>query len=378
MRRRKLEKTPPEPGCTSGKACSIKSKESWDSLPHVESRYSDTGEGVQYTPSGSRNLLRIARFSLLNCAAPSTHNHQDGIPILLAKQRPHIVTDTDRIRIPLCYNRSDIPRYRGVYADVWKGEYQGCSVAAKVLKLYSTSDFDKITRRLCKEAMAWKTLSHPNVLPLLGVTIDNNQFVMVSEWMANGNINEFIKARNDVNRFELLKDVARGLKYMHDQAMVHGDLKGANILIDPNGNARLADFGLLTIISDPTSPTASSSFAIGGTTRWMSPELLYPDLSGLKVARPTKQSDCYALGMVIYEVLSGQAPFTPFHHDVVMRKVIEGERPGRPDGPGGAWFTDDLWQTLNQCWVVQPKCRPSIGAVLECLERVSRGHPLSR
>jgi hypothetical protein len=52
--------------------------------------------------------------------------------------------------------------------------------------------------------MAWKVLCHPNVLPLLGVTLSDNQFTMVSEWMANGNINEFIKVHGDVNRFELV------------------------------------------------------------------------------------------------------------------------------------------------------------------------------
>ena len=177
---------------------------------------------------------------------------------------------------------------------------------------------------------------------------------------------------------------------MHGQAMIHGDLKGvrlehcslsylltcltikANILIDQDGHARLADFGLLTIVSDPTNPTASSSSAKGGTTRWMSPELLDPDQFGFKDSRPTKESDCYALGMVIYEVLSGQAPFTPFKDFIVMRKVIEGERPVRPEGSEGIWFTDDLWETLNRCWATQPENRPSIEAVLECLERVSR------
>jgi len=56
----------------------------------------------------------------------------------------------------------------------------------------------------CKEVVTWKTLDHQNVLPLLGVTMDNNQFVMVSEWMTNGNINEFIEAHRDANRFELV------------------------------------------------------------------------------------------------------------------------------------------------------------------------------
>lgn len=52
--------------------------------------------------------------------------------------------------------------------------------------------------------MTWKALSHPNVLPLLGVTMGNNHFAMASEWMANGNINEYIQANKDANRFELV------------------------------------------------------------------------------------------------------------------------------------------------------------------------------
>ncbi|KAF9644930.1 kinase-like protein, partial [Thelephora ganbajun] len=271
-------------------------------------------------------------------------------------------------QIPICYNRLDNPLYRGGYADVWKGEHQGRDVAVKVLRVYSTSDFDKITSRFCKEVVTWKILRHPNVLPLLGVTMGNYHFAMASEWMANGNINEFVKANRGVNRLELLKDVARGIIYMHGQAMIHGDLKGANILIDQSGHARLADFGLLTIISDPTNPTASSSTTNAGTTRWMSPELLHPDQFGFEDSRPTKGSDCYALGMVILEVLSGQAPFARYKDFIAMRKVIEGERPERPEG---AWFTDDLWGTLEQCWSPHPKDRPTAEAVLECLERVS-------
>ena len=107
----------------------------------------------------------------------------------------------------------------------------------------------------------------------------------------------------------------------------------------------------------------------------MSPELLAPDQSSLKDSRPTKQSDCYALGMVIHEVLSGQVPFAPFNHYIVMRKVMEGERPERPEGVAGAWFTDDIWRILNWCWAAQPEDRPSITAVLECLDQVSREPP---
>jgi serine/threonine protein kinase len=108
---------------------------------------------------------------------------------------------------------------------VWMSEYQGRKVAVKVLRVYSTSDLDKITsvgdprfskspyrraddvvvaQRFCKEAVTWRSLRHPNVLPLLGVTMSGKVFAMVSEWMINGNINEFVKAHGDANRFELV------------------------------------------------------------------------------------------------------------------------------------------------------------------------------
>jgi hypothetical protein len=54
-----------------------------------------------------------------------------------------------------------------------------------------------------------------------------------------------------------------------------------------------------------------------------------------------------------------------------MRRVLEGKRPSVPEGAEGAWFTDDLWMTLNQCWATQPDSRPSIEAVLERLEQIS-------
>ena len=99
----------------------------------------------------------------------------------------------------------------------------------------------------------------------------------------------------------------------------------------------------------------------------MSPELLDPDSFGLKKSRPTKESDCYALGMVIYEVLSGQTPFAPLVTPLVIRKVLQGERPGRPKGEGGKRFADGIWEVLERCWKHQPKERINAKAVLLCL-----------
>ena len=72
------------------------------------------------------------------------------------------------LQIPLSYNRSDTPLYRGGYADVWKGEHQGCHVAVKVLRVYSTSDFDKVTTvgsHIVSESVSWLAdLDHVEVL----------------------------------------------------------------------------------------------------------------------------------------------------------------------------------------------------------------------
>jgi len=176
---------------------------------------------------------------------------------------------------------------------------------------------------------------------------------------------------------------------MHGQGMVHGDLKGVgllcstflsisnnpsvkvNILIGETGHARLADFGLLSIILGATSLASSSPLTHGGTCRWMSPELFYPEDFGLKESRRTKYSDCYALGMVIYEVLSGQVPFPRHDAFAVVAKVGRGERPERPEGAEGKWFTDVVWRILDHCWAPKRDDRPSIEDVLRSLEEAS-------
>lgn len=143
-----------------------------------------------------------------------------------------------------------------------------------------------------------------------------------------------------------------------------------NILIDKAGHPRLADFGLLTVISDPANLFSSSSYSQGGTVRWMSPELIDPERFGLEKSRRTISSDCYALGMVIYEIISGNMPFHQHIDLMVSLKVIACEHPARE-----AAFPRHVWKMLERCWVPHPENRPSIGDVHRCLRRAARGSP---
>jgi len=107
----------------------------------------------------------------------------------------------------------------------------------------------------------------------------------------------------------------------HSQCLT--DIFKANILIDKAGHVRLADFGLLTIISATIDLTiSSSSFTQGGTHRWMGPELFPAGRFDPEHNSPTKSSDCYALGMVIYEVLSGKVPFYDYNYRMVVANAL--------------------------------------------------------
>ena len=104
----------------------------------------------------------------------------------------------------------------------------------------------------------------------------------------------------------------------------------------------------------------------------MSPELLNPKRFHLKHSRPTELSDSYALGMVVYEVLSGNVPFYRYGTPGALLRVLEGKRPKRPQGAKGLWFNDDIWNVLELCWRPTPGDRLKAADVLLFLEEVSR------
>ena len=170
---------------------------------------------------------------------------------------------------------------------------------------------------------------------------------------------------------------------MHDQRIVHGDLKGVcfrfhntvlrvfihpkvNILINDDGQAQIAGFSLATIASQRLSVTSPPRGE--GTIPWMSPELLYPEKFGLKHRHPTLGSDRYAMGMVIYEVLTGQAPFETFRDPEIIVLVLEGKRPEKPREDGGKLFADGVWETLELCWEEKSEKRPNARNILMGLE----------
>lgn len=148
-----------------------------------------------------------------------------------------------------------------------------------------------------------------------------------------------------------------------------------NILIDHDFHPRLTDYGLVSIISDPNiADPVSTASPSAGTARYMAPELLNPPGFGLEDSISTKKSDIYAFGMVAYrvrkphfisdvviegsmQITAGQQPFPMIKDSMVICKVVDGERPGRPLGPN-EWVSDSVWDLISGCWSSLLDSRP--------------------
>ncbi|KAJ7817235.1 kinase-like domain-containing protein [Mycena leptocephala] len=182
----------------------------------------------------------------------------------------------------------------------------------------------RIRLQFCREALVWQNLRHSFILPFIGIDRETfpSSLCMVSPWMENGTV---LKYLNDHGRANL-SEIAEGLQYLHSRNIVHGDLRGANILITHEWSVCLADFGL-TSLSDATTVTHTSHRA--GSTRWMAPELIDPERFGSPFLR-TPATDVYAFACVCLELYTGRPPFANLSETATLLRVINGDRPERP------------------------------------------------
>ncbi|KAJ8586219.1 kinase-like protein [Rhizopogon salebrosus TDB-379] len=203
--------------------------------------------------------------------------------------------------------------YGSVYEGIWTRKTGGeVKVAVKILHIRDRSPegLAKVEKDLRKELAAWRRLSHPNILSLLGTTTGQcpgGTKAMVSLWMENGSLDRYMKARNGVltpsQRHLWAKDVAQGLKYLHEHPIVHGDLTPFNVLINNEGRAVLTDFGLSIILGGFTNVSCIYTDGKTGMVAWAAPELFIDDASLTKdVESPqaSTKSDVYSFACLMY------------------------------------------------------------------------------
>ncbi|KAJ7839900.1 kinase-like domain-containing protein, partial [Mycena leptocephala] len=150
--------------------------------------------------------------------------------------------------------RNEHAIFGGGFGDIYQASYAGKTVALKHIRTFHrNAEQRRIRLQFCREALVWQHLQHSFILPFIGIDRETfpSSLCMVSPWMENGTVLKYLNDHGRANVDKLLSEIAQGLQYLHSRNIVHGDLRGANILITHEWSACLADFGL-TSLSDAT------------------------------------------------------------------------------------------------------------------------------
>jgi basic membrane protein A and related proteins len=175
-------------------------------------------------------------------------------------------------------------------------------VAIKILKVYLTQSSGEFIKRFDREARVLARLQHPNIVPVIDYGSTENRFpYLVMPYLAGGTLRVQMGSRWLPDRAaETLMPVADALAYAHRLGIIHRDIKPSNIMLTESGNPMLTDFGIARLFEGTTTQLTASGAAVG-TPGYMAPE----QWAGSVVP----QTDIYALGVVLYELLTGTNPF---------------------------------------------------------------------
>jgi serine/threonine protein kinase len=175
-------------------------------------------------------------------------------------------------------------------------------VAVKILPTQFAHD-PNFVKRFTQEAKAIAALEHPHILPVYDFGTQEGLTYMVMRYIEGGTLADLMGQPMFNERIvEIVGNMARALDYAHSQGVVHRDIKPSNILMDKHGEALLTDFGIAKVMQDTGGTQLTGTGSILGTPEYMSPE----QAEGVSVDH---RSDLYSLGVVLYELLTGQPPY---------------------------------------------------------------------
>ncbi|HET8842672.1 MAG TPA: protein kinase [Ktedonobacteraceae bacterium] len=252
---------------------------------------------------------------------------------------------------------------RGGFADVYHGEhiYLKTHAAVKVLqtRLTGAEDLDYFI----KEAQTVARLSHPHIVRILDFGVDAETPFLVMDYAPNGTLRQRHKRGERVpleNVVQYTRQLADALQLAHDERLIHRDVKPENMLIGRRQEILLSDFGIALVAQ---SSRYQSTQDVVGTVAYMSPEQIQ--------GKPRPASDQYSLGIVVYEWLSGERPFSGSFIELCTQHVVAPVPSLHARIPA---LSSDVEQVVLTALAKDPKQRfGNVQAFANALEQASRG-----
>ncbi|WP_327582600.1 NPCBM/NEW2 domain-containing protein [Nonomuraea sp. NBC_00507] len=240
---------------------------------------------------------------------------------------------------------------RGAFGTVWRGRGPDGSVAIKVVHASAATD-PEVVARFVRERSILVGVDHPGLVRVHDLIVDGDTLALVMDLVEGPTLRERLRQAGPLAPAEaadMVAAIAESLSAAHAAGIVHRDIKPENVLLSPA--PLLADFGIARLLQG-TSITRSGT--VLGTPTYMAPETI----AG---GTPTGAADVYALGIILYELVTGAPPFAGEHPLAVLRAHAEQEL-ARP-----AAFPDELWPIVTWCLAKAPQDRPDAARLASLL-----------
>ncbi|KAI3326858.1 hypothetical protein HD806DRAFT_488388 [Xylariaceae sp. AK1471] len=279
--------------------------------------------------------------------APARHDRTPNTPRKESSSREKALQDPGLkdYRLGECLGK-------GAFGAVYKAFNWGTgeAVAVKQIKLVNLPKSE--LRMIEAEIDLLKNLHHDNIVKYIGFVKSADCLNIILELCENGSLHSICKSygkfpENLVGVY--MTQVLQGLQYLHDQGVIHRDIKGANILTTKDGKVKLADFG----VSTSTLAGPDKEAQVVGTPYWMAPEII--ELSGA-----TPASDIWSLGCTVIELLSGRPPYHHLQAMPALFAIVNDDHPPLPEGVSSA-----ARDFLMQCFQKDPNLRVSARKLLK-------------
>ncbi len=240
---------------------------------------------------------------------------------------------------------------QGSFGSVYEALHKetGVTVAVKIMPVDSTG-----IDTLHKEITVLKECISPYIVEYHGSYLKEGQLWLVMEYCDGGSVCDIIKAtRTPLNEDQICaicKQVLRGLNYMHTNRKIHRDIKAGNILLNSQGQAKLADFGVCAELAS----TISKQTTRAGSPFWMSPEVI-------KRSEYNKKTDIWSLGITAIEMAEGEPPY--FHIHPIRAMFVIANKPAQGLSDPKQW-SPEFNSFVSLCLKIDPKHRPTAAELL--------------